>query len=292
MIRKSGICLFWLFWAPALWSQISLPEEGTVPGWTPSGPPLRFNPGSLFNHINGGAELFLEFGFRELILRRYEQGDNEITLEAYHMEGPLPALGVYLAKCGKETPLEGIDARNTGGPVQITAVRGAWFLQVNNPLGDEKAFPAMKGLLAPVLDAIPDTPVSSPLDRLPAEGRIPGSERLVRGPYGLEPVYTFGEGDVLLLGGKIFGAVADYRSGETVTTRLRIEYPDREAGRSALDNLITNLDSYITIVHQEPDGFIFRDYKEEFGTVILDENRLNIRLHLPEEPEKSGIDDL
>jgi hypothetical protein len=42
----------------------ALPGDGFVPGWLRSGPGLRFNERSLFDFIDGGAELFLEFGSR------------------------------------------------------------------------------------------------------------------------------------------------------------------------------------------------------------------------------------
>ena len=49
------------------------------------------------------------------------------------MSGPESALGLYLMKCGRETPLAGIPARNSSEPAQFTILKGRYFVHVNNP---------------------------------------------------------------------------------------------------------------------------------------------------------------
>ena len=48
----------------------------------------------------------------------------------------------------------------------------------------------------------------------PPQGMVAGSERLVRGPFGLQSIFTLGDGDVLQLGGRIVGVAEDVRDGE------------------------------------------------------------------------------
>ncbi len=40
-----------------------IPPDGAAPGWTRAGTQRVYGPGELYNYIDGGAELFLEFGF-------------------------------------------------------------------------------------------------------------------------------------------------------------------------------------------------------------------------------------
>jgi hypothetical protein len=54
----------------------------------------------LFNHIDGGAELYLEFGFERLRIQAYTYGKAEISLEVYEMTGPASALGVISSRRG------------------------------------------------------------------------------------------------------------------------------------------------------------------------------------------------
>jgi hypothetical protein len=110
---------------------------------------------------------------------------------------------------------------------------------------------------------------------------VPGSHRLFRGPYALEPIYTFGEGDVLQLGGRIFGALADYRDGSGRTwTRLVIPYPDAETARQAFRHLRDHLDSYLKVVREGPDRLAFRDYRSEYGQVRREGSLLQLDIHL------------
>jgi hypothetical protein len=235
----------------------------------------------LFNQIDGGAELFLEFGFASLRLQAYTRDKAELTLDAYEMENGAAALGVYLMKMGRETPFPEIAARNSGEEAQITIVKGRYFVQVDN-LGDVPASKAEAAALANAfLSGVAAESAPTPLDALPAEGRVPGSERLIRGPYGLQPYFTFGEGDILSLGGKVFGALANYRTPDgAACDRLIVPYPDAGASAAALAHLKANLDTYIKVTADRPDGFDFVDYRSMKGSVARSGAVLDIRFNV------------
>ena len=255
-----------------------IPGPDFAPGWAKSGPLRTFTGQDLFNQIDGGAELFLEFGFAALRLQAYGRGQAELVLNVYEMEGASSALGVYLMKMGRETPFPEIAARNSSEEVQLTILKGRYFILVDN-LGDVPASKAETVALANAfLSGVMDEPASTPLDALPAEGRVPGSERLIRGAYGLQPYFTFGEGDILSLSGRIFGALAEYRMpGGATFMRLIVPYPDPAAAVAALAHLKANLDPYLKITRDRPDGFDFVDYQSKRGTVGLAGAVLDIR---------------
>ncbi|MCX6567443.1 MAG: hypothetical protein NT147_00120, partial [Candidatus Aminicenantes bacterium] len=106
------------------------------------------------------------------------------------------------------------------------------------------------------------------------------SERLIRGPYGLQPYFTFGEGDILSLGGRIFGALAEYRMpGGAAFTRLVVPYPDPDAAAVALAHLKANLDPYLKVTGDRPDGFDFVDFQAKKGDVTRSGAVLDIRFN-------------
>jgi hypothetical protein len=294
-----------------------VPEDGFASGWLNSGPTLRFSESNLFDYIDGGAELFLEFGFRELLVQHYERDSSEITLELYRMESPEAALGIYLTKSDEETPVSGIAARNSGSPYQLTALRGNSFIQINNFEGAREFLPVMAALAARSLSRIPEGKPVRLFDSLPKENLVPGSEMLVRGQFGLQPIFTFGNGDVLQLRGKVFAVVGDYYEvgGEGRTeekkvgphdlqapavtdtissaagtyTRIVVLYPDRGSARRAYSNLVKNLDPYLQVLRNSAGGtggysFIFKDYQDKFGSVELRGRNLDIRVNLANEP--------
>jgi hypothetical protein len=261
-------------------SQPAIPEATFAAGWAKAGALRTFTGQDLFNQIDGGAELFLEFGFVRLRLQAYARGRAELTLNAYEMESAASALGVYLMKMGREAPFAGIAARNSSEEVQLTILKGRYFIQVDN-LGEVAALRTEAVALANVfLAGVAEGSAETPLDRLPAEGRVPGSERLIRGPYGLQPYFTFGEGDTLSLGGRIFGALAEYRMADGAAfSRLIIPYPGPGAAAATLAYLKANLDPYIKVTADRSDGFDFVDFQAKKGSVTRSGAVLDIRFN-------------
>jgi len=283
------LCSFQLL----LSSQTAVVPDHLISGWAKAGPLAVFRGGNLFDYIDGGAEIFLEFGFDRLLVQDYRKEDAEIVLELFHMESPESALGIYLMKCGAETPIDGVPARNSGDKTQFTILKGATFVHINNPDGRESLLPVMVDLARGVLESIPQGEPVILLDELPPENRIPGSERLVRGPYALQSIFTFGEGDVFGLQGKIFAVTADYRDQEgEPSTRLIITYPDERQAAAALRNLIDKLDPYLKIIEKRDEGIVFKDYRQKIGTVESHGRKLEIRLNLiagPAEPRRPNL---
>jgi len=259
-------------------AQNILPPGGFVRGWEADGPPRMFVEKDLFNHIDGGAELFLEFGFSKLLVQRYAGEKAELVLELYEMTEPASALGIYLMNAGRETPWPEIPARNSSEDAQVIAIKGRYFLKVDNFEPGAALRPEMIALARTVLAQIPDLALENPFSMLPDSGRVPGSERLIRGPVGLQPFYSLGEGDILELNGKIFGVLADYRSGEGPSfSRLIVSYPSPDAAAGVLKNLRENHDPYMTVfVGNDPDGFIFSDFQKKYGQVRRRDSQLEI----------------
>lgn len=264
----------------------AIPEPGFAPGWAKAGQLRTFTGQDLFNQIDGGAELFLEFGFARLRLQAYARDKAALALNAYEMESAASALGIYLMKMGRETPFPEIGARNSGEEAQVTILKGRYFIQVDN-LGDAPASRAEAAALANAfLAGVAEEAARTPLDLLPAEGRVAGSDRLVRGPFGLQPYFTFGEGDILQLGGKIFAVLANYRERpDAVSLRFIIPYAGEAQAGSVYDNLLANLDPYLKILESREGAFVFKDFRGKFGIVERKGSNLDIRVNLDLKPK-------
>jgi hypothetical protein len=271
--------------AASLNGGIVVPPGGFAPGWEKS-EGLREFPGSrLFDHIDGGAELFLEFGFKGLTLQRYKKGQDELALEIYEMESPEAALGLYLMKCGRETPVKGLDARNSGEPAQLTILRGRCFIHINNFSDREELLPIMIELARPALAGIPDEKAPDLLERLPGQGLQPGSAFLFRGPVGLQAFYTFGEGDILDQRGLLFGVTGSYedpKSGHFIL--ILIDYPDAVRALASYQNLAGRLDPYLKVLKNGRSGLVFEDFQKKYGAIVLRGARLELRIGLASEP--------
>ena len=257
-----------------------LPADNAVPGWKKAGTPRVFTQADLYGYIDGGAELFLEFGFDSLTSQKYRDGANEVAVEIYRMADPAAAAGVYLMKCGKEAPDPSFKERHTLNRHQLMFQRHRHYVTINNLSGAERVGPDLLEFGAVVAAALPAGVPPAELKRLPAAGRLAGSERLFRGPFGLQTLFTLGDGDILQLDNRITGVAANYKDASGAYTLLLVDYPDAAAGKKAFSHLQQNLDKYLKPVLTTPARLVFRDYEGKFGVVTLAGRRLEIRLHL------------
>jgi len=261
------------------------PADGFAPGWRRAGPVESYSPPALYNVIDGGAELFLELGFVDLRVQKYAGAGAEIAVEDYRMQSAAAALAVYLFKCGRETPLAGISARHSGDAFQIALVKNDHFVFINNFSGRGELLPVMQELARRLDESIPAGEAVAELELLPAQGRIPGSERLLRGPYSLQAVYTLGDGDVLLLEGKRFAASASYRDGELGEHALIVAaYEDEAVAARAFAVLSGRLDPYLKVVERSGSGFVFQDFQGLFGSAAQSGRQVRIRVNLARRP--------
>lgn len=261
-----------------------LPADDAVPGWKRTEPPRVYSGPELYELIDGGAEIFFEHGFERVTVQKYVLGADEIGIDLYAMRDAAAALGIYLARCGDETPAGGLGLRHTAGRHELLAVQGAYYVVVENQSGSaERAadLVAFARALAPRLPAA--EPVAA-LEALPKDDRLPGSERLVRGPLALESFIQLGEGDILQLGGRVTAAAATYQGPAGRFTLVVVPYPDAATARRAFAHVLAHLDPEIRPLSRTGSRLVFRDYSGTFGEVDLDGARIDLRLGLAARP--------
>lgn len=265
-----------------------LPPDG-FGGWTTAGPPEIFTGADLYGHIDGGAEVFLELGFEELAVQDYNRDEEELTVELYRMSDQAAATGVYLLKQGRPTPDSSISAVNTVNRYQIQLHRGPDYVVITNASGSDEAAAAMASFARYIADRLPEEKALHLFAVLPTEGRVPESERVIRGPFTLQAITTLGEGDVLELGGGVTAVAADYETGDgTTITRIVAVYPRPADAQSALRHLERNLDSYLTVVTSGARRLVWRDNAGRFGVASIDGSRLDLTLDLAKQPQGSA----
>jgi hypothetical protein len=96
-----GLLLTYLVWGWVwpLWASNSDGKTFTFPGvagWRLSGEIQTFHPETLFEYINGGADLYLTYDFQELKVAEYStEKKASVTIEAYRHKTPIHAFGIY-----------------------------------------------------------------------------------------------------------------------------------------------------------------------------------------------------
>lgn len=171
-----------------------------VPGWKRQGPPARYNKEGLYGYIDGGAEIVLQYGFRELSVFAFRpaagaDASKEIVLEIYRMASGGAAFGLYSTKLeGGETGWPGIAADNWVGSGQASLAKGEFIVNI---LGPECSDRELGEFAAAVAKKVPGRRTERPagLTRLPAEGLIPSSGRYLVGPLAAQNESPFLEGE-------------------------------------------------------------------------------------------------
>jgi hypothetical protein len=106
----------------------ALPLRGE--GWQRSGEVELVGPERLFDHINGGAEIYLEKGFRELVVGYYVlSGGVEASVEAYMMENPAVAAEMFSLEQGSgATQILGEEASVAAQSIAFR--KGAYYVKL------------------------------------------------------------------------------------------------------------------------------------------------------------------
>ena len=85
---------------------------------------------SLWGYINGGADLYLEYGFESVIVHEIEFRSKTIRFDLYRMSDPKAAFGIYSVYSFRCDSIAGPGEFNCGTRWQLQAVRDNYYLSV------------------------------------------------------------------------------------------------------------------------------------------------------------------
>jgi hypothetical protein len=98
--------------------------------------PRTYTGTSLFGYINGGAELYLEYGFSGAWVNEIQFMGGNYTVEIYRMNGPEEAFGIFSIsrfQC-RSTPPMTLFACHT--PYQLQLCTGSFYISIINSSGN------------------------------------------------------------------------------------------------------------------------------------------------------------
>ena len=110
---------------------LTLPGVAETRPWVPDGPAQVAEGQDLFALINGGAELFLRYGFERAAVQSYNLGGGrQIQVEIYQMRAPDGAAEVFTRRVGPgDLPLT-IGDSGVRGEYYVLFRRGRLFVTV------------------------------------------------------------------------------------------------------------------------------------------------------------------
>lgn len=145
-----------------------------------------FNGESLWGYMNGGADIYLEYGFEILRVEEFTNEDESIKLELFKMNDPISAFGIYSIKtfkCEQGNVITDIDCLNR---FQFQLLYGDYYIQLINESGSAKAKEAMMSIAETALKKIDEIGLMLPITYLTDSLGLPLFDiKMVKGDLGI-----------------------------------------------------------------------------------------------------------
>ncbi len=177
-----------LFWAlgivlfagpPALEAKtVDFPE---MSGWKKDGKTQVFSPRTLYEYINGAADLYLAYEFQDLHVAEYK-GEKKagVTVEIYRHQDPTQAFGIYSQERLANARFLDIGTQGYHEPNVLNFLTGPYYVKINGfntGEDDEKVLMPFAKRVEEILGE--KTPLPRILSSFPREGKKMNTEKFI-----------------------------------------------------------------------------------------------------------------
>jgi len=201
-----------------------LPDN--VGGWTREEADREYDPETLYDYIDGGAELYISYNFQQVVSRRYSREDQpDIVVELFDMGDAGGAYGVFSQQREEENVQLGQGGQYIHG--SLMCWKDHYFLSIMVLRETKEAATAMMKIGKAVTAAIPDTGRKPDLiGLLPEKGMVEDGMKYFTHYIWQNSFYYISGEDIFGLGAGAQAVLTRYgRSGKRIILLL-IEYPD------------------------------------------------------------------
>ena len=204
-----------------------------VAGWKWDEKEMRYNSKTLFDYIDGAAELYLAYGFQNLTVRRFEKSNQPpMTVELYEMASSEDAYGVFSFERQDEAIGIGQGSEFGGGLLRFW--KGKYFVSI---YADGEGVEVESAILKMGRAAADSIPATGPEPKL--VGFVPGKDlglvdksvRYLKSHVLLNQRFFIAHQNILNLSRKTEAVLAQYLRDKQKIQLLLVRYPNlKEAG--------------------------------------------------------------
>jgi hypothetical protein len=210
----------------------SIPKK--IVDWQATGKDMVYDRKTLFDYMDGGAEVYLAFDFRQVFVRKYQgPAKAEIALDIYDMGSPEEAFGIF--SCDRQDPGVGIGQESEYGPGLLRFHQGRYFVSITAAGDEKKAEKAILELgkaVAPLLGPPGARPAL--LGCLPETGLKKERTSYFHSAVNLNNRFYVAGENILNLDARTDGVFAEYEAGAAEAGNLLIiRYPDQNRAQAA-----------------------------------------------------------
>jgi hypothetical protein len=132
LIGVSSIILLWTSLAAGATALDSLLPRSLPEGWILTEGPRSYNPKTLFQRIDGQADLYIKYGFQRSAFSAYQERrrpENQIELDLYDMGNVLQAFGIFSRFRSEDRP-GGVGLDSDLGDSSLLFYKGRYFVML------------------------------------------------------------------------------------------------------------------------------------------------------------------
>ncbi len=216
------------------WANI-LPHN--IDGWQVQLPDAIYNRANLYEFIDGAAEVYLNYGFRNLFHRTYQRPDQpDILLDIYNMGKGENSYGLFLQQAQNPDSLPRFGQGSQYVRGYLIFWKGPYFIRL---LAFQETAQSKKCLLdlATIIDRQIKSTSSLPAltEALPQKKRIARSLRYFHSYFWLQRAFRLPPQNIFQINDSVKIALAQYTDGTTLAV---IAYPDSQAADKIKQKLL------------------------------------------------------
>ncbi len=255
----------------------------TVKGWKISEEDQHFDQRTLYNYINGGAELYLSYGFVKLISRTYEMSNQpKITVDIFDMNTPQNAFGVFSHSREKEDGQFGQGSQYSFGLLLFW--KSQFYISILASPETEESKEAVFHLAQIIDDSIQEEgQLPEIMNFLPAKSLIKESIKYFRHHVWLNSYYFISDQNIFHIDQETEAILAKYNIEDHKAILLLIKYPSKEKSNRAYSDFIKYFvpDLENTGVSQIEDGtWVGCTREENMVIAVFNASTENVALEL------------
>ncbi|MBN1348649.1 hypothetical protein JXJ21_04505 [candidate division KSB1 bacterium] len=173
---------------PCLWATTDdrlvslLPPTNFLENWQWEESPQMYEPDNLFEYINGSADLYLAYDFKQLATVGFiDPAEMSIVIDIYDMGTPLDAFGVYSVSRSPSNQFEAIGAEAIVSDYHIRFYKNQYVVDLNASDASPEIQQALRKFAKAVAAGIGDDNVElKELRLLPQKDMLPKSLKYIR----------------------------------------------------------------------------------------------------------------
>ena len=189
-----------------------IPENGEIELWESSGESLLFDSSNLFDLIDGAAEVYLEYGFENVVNQEYIKYDTlSIVVNIFKMKSPESAYGIF--SFSRRPEFNGIRIGDSGCETEfnISFCKGAFYVVVESFLQNNEIKDARRKFAENIENKIKEKgEIPGIFNTLPEEYGIANSEKYINGIISLNNIFFISDENILDIGISGVGAYKEY----------------------------------------------------------------------------------